>query len=318
MADIPYPLAVAAGTLAALNPCGFALLPVYLSVLAAGGGATDRRDAVVRALASAGAITAGFVVVFGAFGALVTSVGGVIQRELPWVTVVLGLGLVGAGVWLLAGRELPGVSGWAMRAPTLTRTVPVMMTFGAAYALVSLGCTVGPFLAIVVTSFRSGSVAAGTALFLSYAAGMGLVVGACAVLTALARDTAIARLRRLAPLVSRAGGAVALLAGAYVAYYGWYEIRLYDGGDVEDPVVAAAGRVQRWLAGGVDQLGAAGVAIIFAAAAVGGGLLLRRRARRSVEESADRLDDQGVIVGLGQAGDGDRADDPDGADPHGK
>jgi len=33
MSDVPGALAAAAGTLAALNPCGFALLPVYLTVV---------------------------------------------------------------------------------------------------------------------------------------------------------------------------------------------------------------------------------------------------------------------------------------------
>ena len=46
MGDVPLLLAVAAGVLAAVNPCGFALLPAYLSLLVLDGGAT-RRAAVV-------------------------------------------------------------------------------------------------------------------------------------------------------------------------------------------------------------------------------------------------------------------------------
>ena len=61
MAEAPYALALAAGMLAAVNPCGFALLPAYLSLLVVGGRdeqpETNRLGAVVRALALTGAMT---------------------------------------------------------------------------------------------------------------------------------------------------------------------------------------------------------------------------------------------------------------------
>lgn len=284
MDDVPLALAGAAGTLAALNPCGFALLPVYLSVLAAPADERSRGAAVARALVSTAAVTTGFAAVFAVFGLILAPVAGVVQRHLPWFTIVFGLALVGMGGWLLAGRALPGFARWVGRGPAVTRSVASMATFGAAYALASLGCTIGPFLAIVVSSFRAGSVPAGVALFLAYAAGMGLVVGTAALSVALARTSLIGRLRRLAPVVSRAGGAVVGLAGGYVAYYGWYELRLLRGGDTADPVIAAAGTVQGWLADGVDRLGVTTVAVTFAAV-LAGAVLLARRARRTATGS---------------------------------
>jgi cytochrome c biogenesis protein CcdA len=284
MADVPLALAVAAGTLAAVNPCGFALLPVYLSTLvlgdddAAGLAGSARGRAVGRALVSAGAITLGFAGVFGVFGLALTPVAGAVQRHLPWFTVILGVALVVAGGWLLAGRHLPGLTALAGRGPAVTRSLPSMVAFGAAYALASLGCTIGPFLAIVVSSFRAGSTPDGIALFLAYAAGMGLVVGAAALLTALARGSLVRRVRGLTPLLSRLGGAVMVLAGGYVAYYGWYELRVLDGGDPADPVIEAAGEVQGWLATGVDRLGAPVLVAVFAVLLGAAGLLswLRR------------------------------------------
>ena len=61
------------------------------------------------------------------------------------------------------------------------------------------------------------AVLAGIGLFLAYAA----VVGTTAVALALANASLVRRLRRLAPLVARAGGLLMALAGGYVAYYGW-------------------------------------------------------------------------------------------------
>ncbi|HEU4426559.1 MAG TPA: cytochrome c biogenesis protein CcdA, partial [Pilimelia sp.] len=72
MPEIPLALALAAGMLAAVNPCGFALLPAYLSLLVAGDEPGGRGAAVGRALLSTAAMTAGFVAVFGTFGVLVT------------------------------------------------------------------------------------------------------------------------------------------------------------------------------------------------------------------------------------------------------
>jgi cytochrome c biogenesis protein CcdA len=262
MGDLPLALAVAAGSVAALNPCGFAMLPVYLSFLVIGDRRRSRGAAVVRALGSAAAITMGFAVVFALFGLAVTPVADATQRYAPWFTVVLGLVLVGLGGWLLAGRDVPGLAGWRRRGPAVTGSMMSMVAFGAAYALASLGCAVGPFLAIVASSFRAGSVPAGLALFAAYAAGMGLVVLVVALLVALARTGLVDRLRRGAPAVSRAAGAIMLIAGGYVSYYGWYELRLRHGAPVADPVVETAGTLQRWLAAGVDRLGPIGLTVV--------------------------------------------------------
>ena len=51
-------------------------------------------------------------------------------------------------------------------------------------------------------------------------------------------------------------GAVLILVGLYVGYYGYYEVRLFNaGGSPEDPVIAAAGRMQGALAGWVHRHG---------------------------------------------------------------
>lgn len=87
MSDGVYGLALAAGMLATVNPCGFVLLPTYVSLLvatepaasAAPAGAARLR-AVGRALAMTGAMTAGFVAVFAAFGLVVTPLALSIER----------------------------------------------------------------------------------------------------------------------------------------------------------------------------------------------------------------------------------------------
>lgn len=279
MTEIPFALALGAGMLAAVNPCGFALLPAYLTLLVVGDDLPSRAVAVGRALTATAAMTAGFAAVFGVFGLAIAPVAGQIQEQLPWFTVVIGLVLAVAGVWLISGRELPLLIPKLRRGLVVARSVTSMVLYGGAYAIASLGCTIGPFLAIVVSAFRTESATTGVALFAAYAAGMGLIVGAAALALALARTGAVAQLRRLGRVATRLGGGLLLIAGTYVAYYGWYELRVFRGTAVRDPVIDAAGRLQTWIATGVDRLGGSVLAAIFAALLILAGILIRRQRR---------------------------------------
>lgn len=249
-------LAFAAGLVAALNPCGFALLPAYLTVVVRGerGGGWI---AVGRAAAATAAMTLGFVTVFGVFGLLTVTVAATVQRYLPYVTIAIGVALVVVGGWLLLGRGLtvtPPALGSGRWAPTARITS--MLGYGVGYALASLGCTIGPFLAVTGAAFRGAPILGGAMIYLAYAAGFGLLVGVLAVAIALARFALIDRMRRILPYVNRISGALLAIVGLYVAYYGVYEVRLFDlQGSATDPVVAAAGRLQGRLAGWVHQHG---------------------------------------------------------------
>jgi len=250
-------LALAAGVVAALNPCGFALLPAYLSLFVLED-QPSRPRAVARALRATAAMTAGFAGVFVLFGLAVAPVASTVQQYLPGFTVLLGILIAGVGVWVLAGRRLPALQPKRGGGRPLTASVGSMAGFGASYAVASLGCTIAPFLAIVVTAFRTGSTIQGVVLFLVYAVGMGLVVGTAAVGVALARTSLIGRIRRTGRFLPRLSGALLLLAGGYVAWYGTWELRVLHGGAGTDPVVDAASRLQQWMAVNAQALGALG------------------------------------------------------------
>jgi cytochrome c-type biogenesis protein len=284
MPDLPFALAVAAGMLAALNPCGFALLPVYLSALVLGDDHPSYGRALTRALVTAAGLSAGFAAVFATFALALTPIAGTVQQHLPWFSIGLGLALVLVGAWLLAGRHLPVFARWTGPAPALNRSALSMAGFGVAYALASLGCTIGPFLAIVASTLRTTSILGGVALLLAYAGGMGLVVATTAVAVASARTAMVGHLRRLAPVVSRAGGAVTLIAGAYVAYYGWYEVRLERGGDPADPVIAGAASLQSRLAQALTDLGPGWLLAALAALLAGAGLVTVWARRRTTAD----------------------------------
>ena len=285
MFDGPYALAVAAGMAATVNPCGFALLPAYLSAFLGSEHRSGGAGAVGRALAVSAALTAGFVVVFGLFGLVITPLALSIEDELPWVTIVIGIGLVALGAALLAGKQP------ILKIPKLQRggsdgTLPSMFLFGVSYATASLSCTVGPFLAITTTTFRSSSFIAGLGIFFAYALGMGLVIGVLTIALSLAKATFVQRFRSALPRINRVAGAFIVIAGIYVAYYGWYEIRVFNG-DTDDPIIDRAITIQSWMTNTVvpDDPGRVGL-LALAAVAVGTATTTIVRRRRTTELGA--------------------------------
>ena len=131
-----------------------------------------------------------------------------------------------------------------------------MFGYGVSYAIASLSCTVGPFLAVTAAGLRRGSPTGVRRSTSRYIAGLTLVVGVLAVAAAMTSSAAVNRLRRILPFVNRIGGALLVLVGLYVAYYGVYELRLFNTrANPDDAVIRWAGRLQGGLAGWVHQHG---------------------------------------------------------------
>jgi cytochrome c biogenesis protein CcdA len=260
------------------------MLPAYLTLVVRGS-ESGGGSALGRAVAATAAMAVGFVAVFGTFGFLAVSVADTAQRYMPYATVVIGIALAALGVWQLTGREMkvpirdPLTRGgrWGP-----TAALGSMFGYGVSYALASLSCTVGPFLA--VTGIGVGSAGGGLPAVMAYTAGLTLVVGTLAVAAALAGSTLMQWLRRIVPYVNRISGGLLVLVGAYVAYYGWFELRLFAGADPRDPVIAAAGRLQGGLAGWVHRSGAWPWLVILAVLLLGAALWSGRR-RRTRKES---------------------------------
>ena len=258
------------GMVATFNPCGFAMLPAYLSYFLGLEGTEHADDldtgrAVVRALKVGAVMTAGFVAVFGVLGILLEPVLNRISDRLPWLTIVLGIVLVGLGIFMLTGRTI------TVRLPKLnkgtdSRELTSVFLFGISYALVSLSCTFALFTAAVSTTIDDQSVLIGIGAFIAYALGMGLVLMVLTLAIALARQSLVRRLRGVLPYINRVSGGLLVLAGAYVVYYGWYELRVYSGdtsnGGVAQWMFDLSGRMTDW----IDTVGPTRVGLVLALA----------------------------------------------------
>lgn len=278
-------LAFAAGLVAALNPCGFAMLPGYLALVVAGGDRRSRSAALLRALTATAIMAIGFLLVFGVFALAIAPISLSVQKYLPYATVVIGIALVAMGVAMLTGREIRFMMPRVSSSPS--EALGSMFLYGIAYAVASLTCTIGPFLAVTFSTFRSDSLLAGVVSYAAYAAGMTILVGVLAVSTAVASTAAVGTMRSLMPVIGRVGGAVMVLMGSYVAYYGVIELRAtFGGAGTSDPVVDAFADVQSRVTRAVDGVDG-WIWVVVAAILVAMVLLaLRQRAPASAQHAS--------------------------------
>jgi len=278
--------ALTAGVLAAFNPCGFALLPAYLTLIVTGSAEVglSRVAALRRATGFALGMTLGFASVFTAFGLIfvlaTAGLQGSILPYLSYVTVAIGLALIVLGVRMARGYEV-GIPGLRVKGRAPTLAFGSQVAYGASFALASMSCTIGPFLAVVSGALNEDGPVAKVLPFLIYAIGMGTSILIISIVAALAGSTVVARLRRRTPVIMRAAGWFMIVAGTYATLYGLAEVLQRFGidalGGVMDVTLGWQGSLARAVYGwGVPTL------VVLAALATGAAVwILRSRRERA-------------------------------------
>jgi cytochrome c-type biogenesis protein len=227
-AALPLGIAFGAGMVAAVNPCGFAMLPAYLSLyLGTEEESFSERSAakrLLRALLVGSLVCSGFVVLFGAAGLVISAGGSFLLGATPVLGVLVGEALVVLGLWMLVGRSMNSGSfgRLAARLGDPGKVGPRgFFVYGLAYGAASLGCTLPTFLAVVGSAIAAGGVAEGAWRFVVYGLGMASVLVTLTVALALFKANFLTRVRKAVPYVQRASAVLLVLAGAYVLYYWW-------------------------------------------------------------------------------------------------
>ena len=95
MIDAPLALAFGAGLVATVNPCGFAMLPAYLSYFIGLGdeGEQARSATLRRALLIGTTMASAFLVVFGITGILITAGFRAVIDWIPWIALLIGVAM---------------------------------------------------------------------------------------------------------------------------------------------------------------------------------------------------------------------------------
>ena len=213
--SIGFATAFLAGVISFLSPCVLPLVPGYLSYVAGTSleSLRDRTTSRLQALFYAACFVLGFSVVFVAFGASATALGGLL---LSWR---YELGIVAGVIVLLFGLHLAGLLPlhWLERdvrfqAEIRGGRVVGAFLLGLAFAFGWTPC-IGPVLGVILTmSASAADLRAGTALLAVYSLGLGLPF----LLAALFTDVLLARLRQLA----RTGRRLQQVAGILLALVG--------------------------------------------------------------------------------------------------
>ncbi len=225
---LPVGFAFVAGMVAAVNPCGFAMLPAYLGIYlgsaeqkAKQGGAFS--GTVVRALSVSAMVTLGFIILFGIAGILLSIATSTIAQYLPWMGLIIGAFLIIAAGLMLSGKVLYSSLGEQV-ADKLGGSAQQAsgrgyLAYGLGYGAASLSCTLPIFMAVVGSTLAVSGIVPAMAQFILYALGMGFVITMFTLSTAIFKSALLANIRGISRYVQPVSGVLLLLAGAYIVYY---------------------------------------------------------------------------------------------------
>ncbi len=219
---LPVSYAFAAGMVASVNPCGVLMLPSYALYQLGSVGDKERRHVIRRVLQAIKVtlvVTGGFTAIFALVGGIVAAGGQWLVTAFPYAGLLIGVGMIGLGIWLFAGHRTLGIAAAGRVRINPQRNLANMFLFGIVYAIGSLSCTLPIFLVVVGSSLAGGDLTASFSQFLGYALGMGAVILAVTIGTALFRRTVSRWLDKLTPYVHRFGSLFLIGAGGYLVFY---------------------------------------------------------------------------------------------------
>ena len=209
------------GILAAVNPCGFVLLPAYLLYFLGIDSANPaaQRAPIRRALLVSAAVSSGFMLVFLVIGTISRLFTQWIELNAKYAGLLIGVALVVMGLAMLAGWKpsfiTPSISG------ERDRSLRAMFIFGIAYAVASIGCTIGFLTTAIFGSIGLNGFASGVLSIVLYGAGMGLLVSTLTVTLAVAKGGLLRVLKNGLRYMDKLAAGFIVLTGLYLSWY-WY------------------------------------------------------------------------------------------------
>ena len=226
IAPAAFGFAFVAGMVAAVNPCGCAMLPAYLGLyLGAQDGTQGGQNIALqlgKALIIGLVVTAGFLLLFGAVGLIIGGGGEFIKGVLPWTGLITGLVLALLGAWMLSGGKLysnvPTQVASRIGNPNQV-SIRGYFLFGLSYGIASLSCTLPIFLAVLGTNLTVSDLPSALQQMVLYGLGMGLVITALTVGMAIFKGSMVGALRKALPLVQPISAMLMIVAGMYIVFY---------------------------------------------------------------------------------------------------
>ena len=266
------------GVMAAVNPCGFVLLPTYLVYYL--GTELNREDenkttTLRRGLSVGMAVSSGFIGLFLIVGIISRAFTTVISENAKYAALVIGIALVAMGIAMLFGWKLP------IAQPDVSmqrkRTTWNMFLFGIVYAIASIGCTIGLLISVILGSINRHGFVSGVISIVLYGLGMGLLVTSLTVALAFARVGLVSTIKKSFKWFDKVSAVFVVLTGLYLSWY-WLGAITDRGTD------GLTTRVERWQTKVAQFLQDAGVyplLIVFSVIIATAGLVIRRSSLQS-------------------------------------
>lgn len=266
------------GVMAAVNPCGFVLLPTYLVYYL---GTELNRDGenktttLRRGLSVGVAVSSGFIGLFLVVGIISRAFTTVIRDNAKYAALVIGIALIAMGVAMLFGWKLP------IAQPDVSvqrkRTTWNMFLFGIVYAIASIGCTIGLLISVILGSVNRNGFVSGVISIVLYGLGMGLLVTALTVALAFARVGLVSTIKKSFKWFDKVSAVFVVLTGLYLSWY-WLGAITDRGSD------GVTSRVERWQTRVAQFLQDAGVyplLIVFSVIIAAAVIVIRRPSRQN-------------------------------------
>lgn len=217
-------LAFSAGIISFLNPCGYAMLPAYISCYFAREENSNGIKRIMESLRLGLIVSTGFLSVFVSVGILFSYVSSQLKAYIPVVGTMVGIILVILGFSMFFSLwdklNFTWFSNLGDRLKnTKSKNWIGYYLYGVGYALASLGCTLPIFIMIVTSALTLGSFYESILVFILYAVGMSLFMLIFSILVATSKTLILNYLRIITKYIKKISAVIIIFAGAYIIYY---------------------------------------------------------------------------------------------------
>jgi len=230
---IPLSFSFGAGALTAVNPCGFAMLPIYLSMYLKRS-RNEKKSFINKfnnSIFIVSTIGMGFLFLFVTFGLLVGIGGEFLSVFIPIISIALGIIVLYMGSNQLLNEQsyIPFFQQIASKIGDPNNTdLKSFFVFGISYGIASIGCSLPLFIALITNSLKSQNILSSITHFISYAFGMIFIVGIVTGFISIFSNIKIPFLSQISKRASSISGIILCIVGVYLLIY-WFTDLKFQG-----------------------------------------------------------------------------------------
>lgn len=205
---IDFSFAFTAGIFSFFSPCGYPLLPGYISYY------LGSKAPIAKAISGSLICALGLVTVFSIMGVLASTVSAILSTLVPLLNLAAGAIIILMGVSMLLQLKI------GMLFPIrISRREGFLglFTFGIAYGFAVTGCSAPIFLSVLFYAMTKG-LFNGAATFISYAMGMAFPLIITGILSAKSKELVMKKAVNLVPKIQKISGAFLIILGMYLFY----------------------------------------------------------------------------------------------------